>query len=84
MWEVYVNMEEGHKAIKKRVKKINKKSTFNSILDDSMLNEKEKQMMRMYYIEQKSLDFIADELGYSKAGILKMHKRALNKLEDLV
>lgn len=74
----------GHMVIKKKVKKINKKSTFNSILEDSMLSDKEKQMMRMYYLEQKSFDFIADELGYSKAGILKMHNRALSKLEELI
>ena len=73
-----------HMATKKRVKKINKKSTFNSILEESMLDEKEKQMMRMYYMEGKSFDFIADTLGYSKAGILKMHKRVLGKIEELV
>ena len=33
-----------HMVTKKRVKKINKKSTFNSILEESMLDEKEKQM----------------------------------------
>ncbi len=73
-----------HMATKKRVKKINKKSTFNSILEESMLDEKEKQMMRMHYMEGKSFDFIADTLGYSKAGILKMHKRVLSKIEELV
>ena len=73
-----------HMATKKRVRKINKKSTFNSILDESMLDEKEKQMMRMHYMEGKSFDFIADTLGYSKAGILKMHKRVLHKIEELV
>ena len=73
-----------HMKVKKRVQKIDKRSTFNSILEDSMLSEKEKEMMKMYYIEKKSFDYIADEMGYSKAGILKMHKRALNKLENLI
>lgn len=73
-----------HMETKKKVKRINKKSTFNSILEDSMLDEKEKQMMRMHYIEGNSFDFIADTLGYSKAGILKMHKRVLHKIEELV
>ena len=49
-----------------------------------MLDEKEKQMMRMHYIEGKSFDFITDTLGYSKAGILKMHNRVLHKIEELV
>lgn len=73
-----------HMITKKKVKKINKKSTFNSILDDSMLDEREKEMMRMHYIEGKNFDFIADTLGYSKAGILKMHNRVLKKIEELI
>lgn len=77
-------MEEGHRAVKAKIKTINKKSTFNSILEDSMLSEKEKQLLQMHYIEQKGFDFIADELGYSTAGILRMHKRALQKIEELI
>lgn len=72
-----------HMQIKRRVQKIDKRSTFNSILEDSMLDEKEKRLMQMHYIEGKSFDFIADTLGYSKAGIQKMHRRALNKVENL-
>ena len=49
-----------------------------------MLNEVEKQMLTMYYIENRSLDYIADELGYSPQGIAKMHKRALKKIESLL
>lgn len=73
-----------HMTIKRKVKSIDRKSTFNSILEDSMLDEKEKQMMKMHYIEGKSFDFIGDTLGYSKAGILKMHNRVLKKIERLI
>lgn len=73
-----------HMEIKNKVKSINRKSTFNEIIEDSMLNEKEKQMITMYYLENKPLDYIADELGYSQAGIKKMHKRALQKIEPLL
>lgn len=73
-----------HMKVKNKIRKINRKSTFYSILEDSMLNEKEKKMMEMYYIEQKNLDYIADELGYSKAGISKMHERILKKISSLL
>lgn len=73
-----------HINIKHKVQSINKKSTFNEILEESMLDEKEKSLMRMYYVEKKDFDFIADTLGYSKAGILKMHKRILTKIESLL
>lgn len=73
-----------HMMIKKKVQKIGKKSDFNEILENSLLNDREKEMMTMYYIERKDMDYIADIMGYSKAGIIKMHKRCLNKIETLL
>ena len=73
-----------HMILKKKVQKIGKKSDFNEILENSLLNDREKEMMTMYYIERKDMDYIADIMGYSKAGIIKMHKRCLNKIETLL
>lgn len=73
-----------HIELREKVKGINEKSTFNSILENSMLSEKEKTLMRMYYIEKNDFGYIADTLGYSKAGVLRMHKRILSKLESLL
>lgn len=73
-----------HKEIKNKVKSINKRSVFNELIEESMLNDKEKKMLIMYYIERKPLNFIADELGYSEIGIKKMHKRSLKKIEALL
>lgn len=73
-----------HMSIKRKVQSIDRKSTFDSIIEDSMLDDKEKVLMQMYYIQGKSLDYIADTLGYSVSGIIKMHKRALKKIENLI
>ena len=73
-----------HLEIKNKVKQIKRRSTFNELIEDCMLSDKEKQMLIMYYLENKTLDYIADEIGYSKAGIIKMHKRSLQKLESLL
>lgn len=73
------NIETKHK-----IKSINKKADFYNLLEESMLSEKEKQMMELFYVENKDLDFIADELGYSSQGISKMHSRILKKLESLL
>lgn len=73
-----------HMEIKEKVKSINAKTTFNAILEESMLSEKEKTLMRMYYIDKQDFGYIADTLGYSKIGVLKMHKRALEKIESLL
>ena len=73
-----------HMSIKRKVRSIDRKSTFDSIIEDSRLDDKEKVLMQMYYIQGKSLDYIADTLGYSVSGIIKMHKRALKKIENLI
>lgn len=73
-----------HMSRKRKVQSIDRKSTFDSIIEDSMLDDKEKVLMQMYYIQGKSLDYIADTLGYSVSGIIKMHKRALKKIENLI
>lgn len=73
-----------HIDTKHKIKQINKKTDFYSLLDEAILNENERKMMILYYVEGKSLDYIADELGYSNQGIAKMHKRILSKLESLL
>lgn len=73
-----------HIDIKHKVQQIPSKLEFNSLLENSMLSDKEKRLMQMYYIERKSFDYIADELGYSKAGVIKMHQRILKRIEALI
>ena len=72
-----------HMEVKHEVQKITK-TAFNGILEEAMLSESEKSMMRMHYIERKDLGYIADTLGYSKAGILKMHQGILKCIESLL
>lgn len=73
-----------HIDIKHKVQQINRKSKFCEILEDSMLDDKEKQIMIMHYLDKKSFSYIADEMGYSEAGIIKKHKNILSKLESLL
>lgn len=73
-----------HIELRRKVKSINRKTDFDSLIEGSMLNETEKRMMNMYYVENRTIDYIADILGYSPQGIIKMHKRILNRLESLL
>lgn len=73
-----------HIEIKHKIKNINRKADFNNLLEESMLSDTEKQMMQKFYVENKSIDIIASELGYTPQGILKMHKRILKRLESLL
>lgn len=73
------NIETKHK-----IKNINRKIDFYNLLDECMLSEKEKQMMKLFYVENKEISYIADQLGYSSQGISKMHSKILKKLESLL
>lgn len=70
--------------VKHKIQQIPSKIEFNSLLENSMLSEKEKKLMQLYYVEKKPFDYIADELGYSKAGVIKMHQRILKRIEALI
>ena len=72
-----------HLEVKHEVQK-KKRAEFNELIEEAMLSEIEQSLMKMYYCEHKDLGYIADTLGYSKAGIVKMHRRILKRLESLL
>ncbi len=73
-----------HIKTRQKLKQIPSKIEFNSLIENAMLSSKEKQLMCMYYVERKDFDYIADTLGYSKAGVIKMHQRILKRIEALI
>ncbi len=73
-----------HIKIKRKLKQIPTKIEFNSLLENAMVSEKERRLMQMYYVDQKDFDYIADVMGYSKAGVIKMHQRILKRIEALI
>lgn len=76
-------MSTRHIKVKRKLKRQGK-ADFNHILDDLMLTDNEEKMMRMYYLKHMSIDQIADELGYSAAGVEKMHQRVLNLIGNVI
>lgn len=73
-----------HMKIKKKLQSIPLKADFNDLIEKSMLSDKEKELMRLHYIDGKEFGYIADIMGYTQAGITKMHKRILHKIESLL
>lgn len=73
-----------HIKTRNKLKQIPTKVEFSSLIENAILSDKEKQLMYMYYVEKKDFDFIADKLGYSKAGVIKMHQRILKRIEALI
>lgn len=51
-----------------------------SLINEVVLSEEEKQILMLHYREQKTLLYIADILGMSEATIKRKHKRLLLKI----
>lgn len=82
LWKVQVNMSSKHIKTKNTIKDL-EKADFLTLIDRLMLSETEEQMMKMIYMKRKTMNQIADELGYSEAGIIKAHQRIIKKISKI-
>jgi DNA-directed RNA polymerase specialized sigma subunit len=76
-------MSSNHVETKRKLKST-EKSEFICLLDRLMLSDTEKQIMELLYIKHKSMVEIANNLGYSEAGIVKAHQRILKKISKII
>ena len=70
--------------IKHKVKEIPDIRSFNGLLEASTLSDLDKEIIRMYYIQQRDFAYIADSLGYTEQTVKLNHKKALMKLSKLL
>lgn len=73
-------MKPEKKEAKKKLKNITKVSDFEELLEQVMLSEEEKQILRMIYKDQKTLDYVADTLGMSLRNVQHKHSKILLKV----
>ena len=76
-------MDKETAKTRKKLKQIGFVYDFENILEQSMLSEEEKTILRMHYKEQKSLCYIADVLGMSEITVKKKHRKMLMKIGKL-
>ena len=70
--------------IKRKVKEIPDIRSFNGLLEASTLSDLDKEIIRMYYLQERDFAYIADSLGYNQKTIETRHKKALIKLSKLL
>ena len=70
--------------IKRKVKEIPDIRSFSGLLEASTLSDLDKEIIRMYYIQQRDFAYIADSLGYTEQTVKLKHKKALMKLSKLL
>lgn len=69
-----------HIEARNRLKKIELIEDFESLLDMCILSDEDKTILRMVYLQHKTMDCVADELGFSGKTIKNRHKEALRKM----
>jgi RNA polymerase sigma factor (sigma-70 family) len=62
----------------------NLNSDIDFILNSDLLNDKQKEQIRMYYFENKSLAEIGKQYGVTREAIRQNIKRAINNIKNLV
>lgn len=73
-----------HIKTRHKIKNIADLKTFDELLSISTLSEKDRQILRMHYLEEKDFRYISDYLGFSESAIKKRHRKALAKLGKLL
>lgn len=66
--------------VKKYLQSITSLSKFKETLEDIKLNDNERLMLDLFYVKEKPLDYIADELGFAYSYTRKLHMRVLHKI----
>lgn len=73
-------MDRENAKTRKKLKQISSVRDFESLIEQTMLSDEEKKILLMHYKEQKTMSYIADELGMSEITVKKKHRRMLMKI----
>lgn len=76
-------MDSKNANTRRKLKHIARVEEFENILKQTMLSDEDKTILRMYYIDEKQISYIADILGLSEATVKKKHRKALLKIGEL-
>lgn len=77
-------MDKKNAKVRKKLKQIESVRDFESIVNQTMLSEEEKCILWLHYKEQKTMTYIADELGMSESNVKKKHRKLLMKVGKIV
>lgn len=77
-------MDKKNAKVRKKLKQIESVRDFESIVNQTMLSEEEKRILWLHYKEQKTMTYIADELGMSESNVKKKHRKLLMKVGKIV
>lgn len=73
-----------HIDTKHKIQGLQRYDDFYSLINSCIMSEEDRQILKMIYIEDKTLSFIGDTLGYSESTIKSRHRKLLKKLMKLL
>lgn len=77
-------MDERTKLARAYIKGITTKDEFVALLDKLFITDLERSVIEKIYMEGKSCELIASELGYSTPTIKAVHRRVLIKVSNYI
>lgn len=77
-------MDRQNARTRNKLKQVGSVKKFEDLMNQTMLSEEEKKILWMHYKEQKSLSYIADELGMAEVTLKKKHRKILLKLGKIL
>ena len=73
-------MDEGRRETRAKLRSIYSIKSFEALLEDCVLTEAEKELLRLHYLQGHDFAYIGDLLGFSESAIKKKHRKILTKL----
>lgn len=73
-----------HIEVRRKLRNICGVQEFNELLNQCILTEDEKIILRLHYLEGKNLSYIGDYLGFCEGTIKLKHKKCLEKLNNFL
>lgn len=77
-------MKSEHIETRNKLKAIYDIKSFENLLENCILTDIEKEILRLHYLKGKDFQFIGDKLGFAEVTIKKKHKKCLQKLNKLL
>lgn len=72
-----------HIDTRRKIQDISSVKTFEELLENCILTDEDKMLMRLHYLNGKDFRFIGDLLGFSESTIKRRHKKILQKLNKM-
>lgn len=78
------NSSPGHIETRRALKEIPLVSEFDAVLARCTLNDEDKAILRMHYVQRKDFRYIGDSLGFSERTIKERHRESLRKISHVL